>query len=73
VNWLRQHLITDWRSRWSIWLHAVFSTVGLIYDAMPVLSPQIAAILPAAQQMKAIGFYALVGLAVRVVRQKPGA
>jgi hypothetical protein len=68
MNWL----VADWRKLWSVWLHGAFALLGGIYAIAPTLDPQIAAMLPASQQMKAIGAYALVGLIVRSIKQKPG-
>ena len=73
MTWLRAHLISDWNRLWSVWLHAAFTAVGAVYAVMPVLDPSIAAMLPAPQQAKAIGAYALVGLLVRIVKQKSNA
>jgi len=69
MNWL----VADWRKLWSVWLHGAFSIIGAVYAVMPVLDPSIAAMLPAAQQMKAIGAYAMVGLLVRIIKQKSSA
>jgi len=69
-------LAADWRTilTWSsVRLHLVAVAIGLIYEAMPVLDPSIAGMLPAPMQAKAIGVYAIGSLILRVTKIKPGA
>jgi hypothetical protein len=66
-------LVDDWKAalQWSsVRLHLIAATIALIYEAMPVLDPQIAAMLPAPLQAKAIGLYAVIGLLCRVTKIK---
>ena len=66
-------LVADVRNAWrwsSVRLHGMMILIAGVYEIMPVLSPQIAAMLPAEQQAKAIGLYAIVGLALRVTKLK---
>lgn len=68
-------LADDLRSlarKWSVQLHALMIAISAAYQAMPTLDPSIAAMLPAPQQVKAIGLYAFVGLILRILKQKPG-
>jgi hypothetical protein len=69
VSWLVDDIRQAWR--WSsVRLHAAMVLIAGMYEIMPALNPQIAAMLPAAQQAKAIGAYALIGLALRVTKLK---
>ena len=56
--------------KWSVQLHGLMIVIASLYEIMPALDPAIAKMLPADQQMKAIGIYALVGLLVRIIKQK---
>jgi hypothetical protein len=70
---LQAKLVADWREAWrwsSVRLHLIAAAVGLLYEAMPVLDPSIAAMLPAQRQAKAIGLYALIGLILRLTKLK---
>jgi len=73
VNWLKDHLVADWKLalQWSsVRLNIAASVLALIYAAMPVLDPTIAAMLPARLQTEAIGAYAIIGLVLRVSKLK---
>ena len=64
-------IVPDIRAAWrwsSIRLHALMVMVAAVYEAMPILSPQIAAMLPAQSQAKAIGLYAIFGIVLRVTK-----
>lgn len=66
-------LVDDWRQAWrwsSVRLHAFVALLAAAYAAMPVLDPQVAAMLPIPLQAKAIGAYALFGLLLRVTQLK---
>lgn len=71
---LQACLVDDWRDAWrwsSIRLHAAVLLVAALYEIMPVLSPEIATMLPASSQAKAIGAYAIIGVVFRVSKLKP--
>lgn len=77
-SWIRSHLVADWNQahKWSsMRLHGAAILIATVYQVMPVLDPQIAAMLPAPMVAKAIGAYAILGAAARViqVRQRPSA
>jgi len=66
-------LVPDWQQAWrwaSVRVHALMVLLAGVYDLMPALNPQIAAMLPAPQQVQAIGAYAIVGILVRLARLK---
>ena len=68
-------IVEDWRQAWrwsSVRLHTLAAAIGLLNEAMPVLDPSIAGMLPAPLAAKAIGVYALVGLILRVSKLKRG-
>jgi hypothetical protein len=70
---IRKRLVDDWRQAWrwsTVRFHALMLLLAGVYEIMPALSPQIAAMLPAAHQAKAIGVYALIGLLLRLTKMK---
>lgn len=74
LSWLKSHLVADWRDfhKWaSMRLNGLAVIIATIYQVMPVLDPQIAAMLPAPLVAKAIGAYALFGAMFRVIQFKP--
>jgi hypothetical protein len=73
MNKLVSILVEDWRNArrwWSIRIHAFALTYLALFALMPVLSPQIAALLPSPLQTPVIGAYAVLGIVARLIAQK---
>lgn len=71
---LKKHLVDDWHEAlsWSSTrLHLAMLGMNLLFEAMPALDPQIAAMLPAALRSPAIGVYASIALVLRMTKLKP--
>lgn len=68
---IKSTLVADWREalKWSsVRLHLAVLFLAAVYEAMPVLEPSIANMLPGSLPAKAIGAYALIGLILRVTK-----
>jgi hypothetical protein len=66
-------LIPDARKCWkllSVQIHALMGLWLTLFEVMPVLSPQIAAVLPDPLQAKVIAAYAIAGVLSRVIAQR---
>lgn len=65
--------ISEWRRCWrlfSVQIHALFGLWLALFEIMPTLSPQIAAVLPDPLQAKIMAVYAILGVISRVVAQR---
>lgn len=68
---LQSHLVADWRDclKWSsMRLHVAAILISAMYQAMPVLDPSIAAMLPAPLAAKAVGIYAIGNAILRMTK-----
>jgi hypothetical protein len=70
---LKTHLVADWHEalKWSsVRLHLIVLALAALYEVMPALDPNIAAMLPGGLPAKATGAYAIVGLILRLTKLK---
>lgn len=75
LNKLKSYLVDDWHNAtrwWSVRIHALAIAYLALFALMPVLSPQIAALLPSPLQTPVIGAYAVLGIVARLIAQKNG-
>lgn len=74
MNWLTTRLVPDWRSSWRWWsvqLHAAATLCLTVLQVAPVLPPQVQALIPQPWGMIITAAWAVLGVAVRVVAQRP--
>jgi hypothetical protein len=73
LDWLKSKLVVDWKNArhwWSVKIHALALAYLVVWETMPVLSPQIAAALPDPLQGQIVAGYAILGILVRLIAQK---
>lgn len=64
-------IVPDWREAWrwsSVRLHAAVLGLVALYEIMPSLNPQIAALLPTHWRPWGYGIYAIIGLLLRLTK-----
>lgn len=73
MTWLRDRLIDDCGRWWkfaSVQIHLIMLGGVALYELVPAIPNEIAALIPDRWRPLALGFYALLGIAARVFRKK---